>query len=66
MKTEYTDTLQEILFDRIPKPLKFEDELWEAADNLRASARLKSNEQNNPAAISREVQAIRSVYRTAR
>lgn len=40
--------LGEILFDRVPKPLKFENELWEAADNLRASARLKSSEYAAP------------------
>lgn len=40
--------MEEILFDRIPKPLRFENELWEAADNLRASARLKSSEYAAP------------------
>ena len=45
-QTKITNTakLEDILFDRVPKPLKFENELWEAADNLRASARLKSSE----------------------
>lgn len=40
--------LQELLFDRIPKPRKFEDRLWTAADNLRANARLKSSEYAAP------------------
>ncbi|MCU0240429.1 MAG: type I restriction-modification system subunit M [Pyrinomonadaceae bacterium] len=40
--------LKEILFDRIPKENKFEDKLWEAADNLRANARLKSSEYAAP------------------
>lgn len=41
-QTKITNTakLEDILFDRMPKPLKFENELWEAADNLRASERL--------------------------
>jgi type I restriction enzyme M protein len=43
-----TDALKNILFDRIPKPRKFEDRLWSAADNLRASARLKSSEYAAP------------------
>lgn len=40
--------LQDILFDRIPRQRKFEDRLWEAADNLRANARLKSSEYAAP------------------
>ncbi len=47
-KTEHTAALQEILFDRVPKPVKFENDLWTAADNLRASARLKSSEYAAP------------------
>lgn len=43
-----TDVLKSLLFDRIPKPRKFEDRLWSAADNLRASARLKSSEYAAP------------------
>jgi len=48
MKTTNTDVLKSLLFDRIPKPRKFEDRLWSAADNLRASARLKSSEYAAP------------------
>jgi type I restriction enzyme M protein len=48
MKQVYNDELREILFDRIPKPRKFEDQLWTAADNLRAHARLKSSEYAAP------------------
>jgi type I restriction enzyme M protein len=48
MKATNTDVLEGILFDRIPKPRKFEDRLWSAADNLRASARLKSSEYAAP------------------
>ena len=50
MTEKITDTaeINEILFDRVPKPLKFENELWEAADNLRANARLKSSEYAAP------------------
>jgi hypothetical protein len=40
--------LKDVLFDRVPKSLKFENELWTAADNLRASARLKSSEYAAP------------------
>jgi type I restriction enzyme M protein len=40
--------LKDLLFDRVPKSRKFEDRLWEAADNLRASARLKSSEYAAP------------------
>jgi len=49
-KTQITNTakLEDILFDRVPKPLKFENELWEAADNLRATARMKSSEYAAP------------------
>ncbi len=46
--TNYSSELQELLFDRIPKPRKFEDRLWNAADNLRANARLKSSEYAAP------------------
>jgi type I restriction enzyme M protein len=48
MTTTNTDLLKSILFDRIPKPRKFEDRLWSAADNLRANARLKSSEYAAP------------------
>ena len=49
MTTTNSDAkLQEILFDRIPRQRKFEDRLWEAADNLRANARLKSSEYAAP------------------
>lgn len=48
MKPTNTDVLKSILFDRIPKPRKFEDRLWSAADSLRASARLKSSEYAAP------------------
>lgn len=48
MRPINTDVLESILFDRIPKPRKFEDRLWSAADNLRASARLKSSEYAAP------------------
>ncbi len=48
MTPTITDALKSILFDRIPKPRKFEDRLWSAADNLRASARLKSSEYAAP------------------
>lgn len=48
MKPTNTDVLEGILFDRIPKPRKFEDRLWSAADSLRASARLKSSEYAAP------------------
>jgi type I restriction enzyme M protein len=48
METINTEVLKSILFDRIPKPRKFEDRLWSAADNLRASARLKSSEYAAP------------------
>jgi type I restriction enzyme M protein len=47
-KTDSDVDLQELLFDRIPRPRKFEDRLWEAADNLRANARLKSSEYATP------------------
>lgn len=46
--TNHSSELQELLFDRIPKPRKFEDRLWNAADNLRANARLKSSEYAAP------------------
>ncbi len=36
------------LFDRIPQTRRFEDRLWEAADNLRANAKLKANEYAAP------------------
>lgn len=36
------------LFDRIPQNRQFEDRLWFAADNLRANAKLKSNEYAAP------------------
>jgi type I restriction enzyme M protein len=36
------------LFDRIPPTRQFEDRLWEAADNLRANAKLKANEYAAP------------------
>lgn len=48
MDSTNTLVLREILFDRIPKPRKFEDRLWDAADNLRANARLKSSEYAAP------------------
>ncbi|MFL6284259.1 MAG: N-6 DNA methylase [Pyrinomonadaceae bacterium] len=48
MKPTNMDVLESILFDRIPKPRKFEDRLWSAADNLRANARLKSSEYAAP------------------
>ncbi|HJR07729.1 MAG TPA: class I SAM-dependent DNA methyltransferase [Pyrinomonadaceae bacterium] len=48
MTPKNTDLLKSILFDRIPKPRKFEDRLWSAADNLRANARLKSSEYAAP------------------
>ena len=38
----------EFLFDRIPRKRAFEDNLWAAADRLRASARLKSSEYASP------------------
>jgi len=40
--------IQAILFDGVRMPRKFEDRLWAAADNLRASARLKSSEYSSP------------------
>jgi len=40
--------LQELLFDRIPKQQTFEENLWSAADRMRASARLKSSEYAAP------------------
>src|SRR6201988_5449292 len=40
--------IQAILFDGVRRPRKFEDRLWAAADNLRASARLKSREYSSP------------------
>jgi type I restriction-modification system DNA methylase subunit len=36
------------LFDRIPPTRQFEERLWEAADNLRANAKLKANEYAAP------------------
>jgi type I restriction enzyme M protein len=48
MKPTNIDVLKSILFDRIQKARKFEDRLWSAADNLRASARLKSSEYAAP------------------
>lgn len=48
MKLDYADAHSEILFDRIPKPRKFEDYLLQATDNLRANARLKSSEYAAP------------------
>jgi type I restriction enzyme M protein len=39
---------QELLFDRIPRKQLFEENLWAAADQLRASARLKSSEYAAP------------------
>lgn len=44
-----TDTeLQELLFDRIIRKQVFEENLWAAADGLRAKARLKSSEYASP------------------
>lgn len=47
--TEVTNQdTQELLFDRIPRKQVFEENLWAAADKLRASARLKSSEYAAP------------------
>lgn len=46
--TQKTADLSTLLFDRIPQPRQFEDRLWEAADNLRANAKLKANEYATP------------------
>lgn len=48
MSAAFSDELREILFDCIPKTRKFESQLWAAADNLRANARLKSSEYAAP------------------
>lgn len=41
-------TLDELLFDKLPKQLNLESQLWETADDLRANAGLKSNEYATP------------------
>lgn len=46
--TQNTADLSALLFDRIPQTRQFEDRLWEAADNLRANAKLKANEYAAP------------------
>ncbi|MFC6223925.1 N-6 DNA methylase [Hymenobacter artigasi] len=37
-----------LLFDRVPRPQVFEDNLWEAADRLRAKSNLKASEYAAP------------------
>lgn len=44
MPATITTDDQELLFDRIPRKQDFEEKLWEAADKMRAGARLKSSE----------------------
>ena len=46
-KPKYIGKMKEILFDHLPKPLKFENELREAANNLLVGA-LKSSEYAAP------------------
>jgi type I restriction enzyme M protein len=40
--------LNDLLFDKLPKQHSFEAELWAAADNLRANAKLKPSEYSAP------------------
>ncbi len=40
--------LNELLFDKLPKQHSFEADLWAAADNLRANAKLKPSEYSAP------------------
>ena len=40
--------LNELLFDRVPRPQVFEDNLWAAADRLRAKSNLKASEYAAP------------------
>ncbi|RYC70017.1 type I restriction-modification system subunit M [Spirosoma sordidisoli] len=43
-----TSDVRELLFDRISQKQEFEESLWNAADQLRASAKLKSSEYASP------------------
>jgi type I restriction enzyme M protein len=48
MPSPISPDFQELLFDRIPQKQVFEENLWAAADQLRAKARLKSSEYAAP------------------
>jgi type I restriction enzyme M protein len=46
--TDRTSEFNDLLVDRVPRALQFEDRLWNAADNLRANAKLKASEYAAP------------------
>lgn len=48
MSSTITPEVADLLFDRIPQKQEFEESLWSAADQLRASAKLKSSEYASP------------------
>lgn len=48
MPVSSTPIPTDLLFDRIPQKQEFEESLWNAADQLRASAKLKSSEYASP------------------